>query len=146
MPHVERTGFVGAGASEVFDLVADRARAPEWVPGLTRVWDLTPREPGVGQRWKWRYEVLGIPFEGEAEMTGFEPGRECRFRTSGLVTSVWTYAVKPAAGGSEVTVAVDYELADSLWGRIGDRLAFARINEGQAEKLIANLQRRFEAR
>jgi Polyketide cyclase / dehydrase and lipid transport len=143
MPHVEKKGKVEAEPQEVFSLLADRSRAPEWVPALTRVWDLTPPEPGVGQRWKWRYELLGLPLEGEGEMTGFEPGRQCRFRTTGLITSTWTYGVEPADGGSEVTVAVDYELPDSLWGRVGDRLAFARMNEGQAEKLIENLQRRF---
>ncbi|MGH9360941.1 MAG: SRPBCC family protein [Thermoanaerobaculia bacterium] len=146
MPHVERKGKVDAAPPEAFAFVADRGHAPEWVPNLTRVWDLEPREPQVGQRWKWEYELLGMSFEGEGEMTELEPGRRCRFRTKGLLASTWTYTVEPADGGSEVTVAVDYELPDTLWGRIGDRVAFARMNEGQAEKLIANLQRRFARR
>jgi carbon monoxide dehydrogenase subunit G len=143
MPHLEKSGKIAAPAGEVFMFLADRRNAPELLPELERVWDIEPAEAQLGQTWSWRYRLLGIPIEGTAEMVAFEPDRELRFVTRGIVDSTWTYRVERKDGGCEVAVAVDYELPDTLLAKIGDKMALQRINREQMNELLDNLGKRF---
>jgi hypothetical protein len=143
MPRIEKQAVVAGSAQDVFAFLSNRMNAPKLVPNLIRVWDIEPPQPGVGQNWKFEYRLLGMGFEGQAKMTKFEPGSHLEFQTTGKLDSTWSYHVKPQQSGSQVTVAVEYQLPDTLWAKIKDRVAYSRINEAQAEELLTNLSAQF---
>ncbi len=144
MHHIEKSAEIPATKSTVFDFLTDRQNAPSVVPNLNRVWDIQPPKAGVGQRWKFEFKMLGMAMQGDAEMVEFNAGELCRFTTKGMIKSTWTYRVSgTSTDRSNVTVSVDYELPDTLWAKLGDRLAFSRINESQAEQLLMNLAAHF---
>ncbi|HYE20327.1 MAG TPA: SRPBCC family protein [Tepidisphaeraceae bacterium] len=142
MPRAQKKTIVPAPQDQVFDYVSTRANAESFVPSL-KVHDVVGPD-GLGQRWQWEYRVLGIPVRGEAEMVAFDPPHAHTFKTTGMVPSTWTYAVAPVdAQSSELTLTVDYELPDSILGRLADALAVGPMNEAQADRIVANVREHF---
>ncbi len=62
-------------AEEVFAVVADFARNPEWQGGMEHCAWTTPPPHGVGSRYAQRARFLGRPIVTEFEVTAYEPGR-----------------------------------------------------------------------
>ena len=143
MPHIEKQAAILAARSEVFAFLAERNNAPKLVPNLVRVWEIHPSEAGVGQNWKFEYRLLGITFQGTAEMIAFQHGERLQFKTTGKLDSTWTYTVADDGEHCRVTIAVDYDLPDTLWAKVKDRVAYSRINEAQVEHLLTNLAAQF---
>ena len=79
---------------------------------------LTPTDiegdAGVGQTWKWRYELLGRELEGTGRGVELEPGSLYAFETEGAVASRFTYRAEAAGDGTQLTVEVEADLPSEL--------------------------------
>ena len=140
MSRIENRRKIDADPASVFTYLAERENAPKLVPHLERVWDVQPAQAGVGQTWRWAFRLFGLPFEGTAKMLEFEPGRRLRFETVGKLHTFWTYAVAPAAGGSDVTVTVEHDIPDTVLGKVADRVALGKLGESSTKQVLDNLQ------
>jgi uncharacterized protein YndB with AHSA1/START domain len=93
---------VAASPEQVWEVVSDVTRMPEWSPELRRLYVLGSRKSGVGTL------MLGINRRGLAvwpttsKVVRFEPGKAVAWRTreSG---ATWTYEIEPAVEGTRIT-------------------------------------------
>lgn len=145
MSHIEKSAVIHCTPAVVWESLSRRENAPLIVPGLVRVWDIRPAEACLGQTWQFEFKLLGLVMPGTARMTAFDAGRQLQFQTTNSVESRWTYSVAPDGAHARVTVAVDYTLPDTLWGRLKDRIAVSRIHESQIEEILVNLEAKLGA-
>lgn len=103
----EVSGYVDAPPAEVYDLVSDVTRTPEFSPEVQRCTWLPPATgPAVGARFVAVNKVArGPSWRNKPVVTVAEPGREFAFsRTEPLSgTVVWRYRLKPEGSGTRVT-------------------------------------------
>lgn len=93
---------VDASPSDVWAVVSDVTRMPEFSPELRRLFPVGGREPRVGMR------MVGINRRGYAvwpttsQVVRFEPGRAVAWHTreSG---ATWTYELEPSEAGTRLT-------------------------------------------
>lgn len=147
MSRVEKKAVIKADPEKLFAFLAERSNAPKLVPHLERVWDIKPAAAGVGQTWRWAFRLFGMAFEGTAEMIEFNPAGRLRFKTVGKLHSTWTYNVQRLQDdrGSEVTVAVEHDIPDTVLGKVADRVALSKLAESSTQQVLDNLQKHFAA-
>jgi hypothetical protein len=145
MSHIEKSSVIHCTPGIAWEFIAHRENSPLVVPGLMRVWDIRPAEAGLGQSWQFEFKLLGLVIPGTARVTAFDAGRQLQFQTSNSVESRWTYSIAPEGTHARVTIAVDYTLPDTLWGRLKDRVVVGRIHESQIEEILINLEAKLGA-
>lgn len=134
----EVSTVVAAAPDEVYELVADVTRTPEFSPDVVRIrWLDGATGPAVGAR----FEAVnrsqhGKTWRNRPMVTTAEPGREFAFaRTEPFAgTIVWRYRFEPADGGTRVTESYEVARPISRFGwfvieklfRAGDRRAALR--------------------
>lgn len=93
---------ISAGPDEVWAVVSDVARMPEFSPELRRLYVIGSKQPRVGMN------LVGINRRGPvawpttSKVVRFEPGRAVAWKTreSG---ATWTYELEPTGSGTRVT-------------------------------------------
>lgn len=93
---------ISAGPDEVWAVVSDVTRMPEFSPELRRLYVVGSKEPRVGMN------LVGINRRGlvawptTSKVVRFEPGRAVAWKTreSG---ATWTYELEPTGSGTRVT-------------------------------------------
>lgn len=93
---------ISAGTDEVWAVVSDVARMPEFSPELRRLYVIGSKEPRVGMT------LVGINRRGlvawptTSKVVRFEPGRVVAWKTreSG---ATWTYELEPTESGTRLT-------------------------------------------
>jgi uncharacterized protein YndB with AHSA1/START domain len=95
---------------EVFPVVADGERLPEWMEDFERVEQVSEGPPGLGT--EYRYKFKRSP-ESTFQWSEFEPGRRVAWDGPALKTGPGSLQprggidVEPAAEGSRVRVTLD---------------------------------------
>lgn len=136
---------IDATPDEVYALVADVTRMPEWSPEILRCeWLDGATEASVGARFVATNKVRrGPSWKNRPVVTVAEPGRELAFsRTEKLAgTVVWRYRFAPEGAGTQVVES--YEVTEPLtragWfviGRLfGCRDRRAELRDGMRQTL-----------
>lgn len=125
------SAYVGAPPEEVYALVADVTRTPEFSPEILRcTWLDGATGPVVGARFEAVNKVTrGPSWKNRPVVTAAEPGREFAFaRTEKLTGTVeWRYQFEPEGTGTRVTESyeVTRPISRTGWFIIG-RLFGAR--------------------
>jgi carbon monoxide dehydrogenase subunit G len=141
MPHVTVSVEIAAPVEEVFTFVADRPeRATSFLPGLARIDNVTPAEPGPGQTWDFEFDWFGLVISGRSRCTVLERPRQFQFRTETGSKSTWDYAFAPSGSGTRVTLDVDYEVPANLLARYASAGALEKMNHDRAAQALANLK------
>ncbi|MDT0278050.1 SRPBCC family protein [Blastococcus goldschmidtiae] len=138
LEHDEVSLVVPAPPEQVYDLVADVTRTPEFSPDVVRCrWLGGATGPAAGAR----FEAVNTTPEGRTwknrpVVRTADPGREFAFaRTEPFAgTILWRYRFEPVAGGTRVTESYDVERPVTRVGwfviervfRAGDRKAALR--------------------
>jgi hypothetical protein len=104
---------VPLGPDEAMRLWTDVSRWPSFVEGFARRLELSPEWPAKGARVVWESNP-----DGRGRVTETVVESEARVFTTQVfeeqLMGTQTFQVAPAGGGSEVALALDYELAK--WG------------------------------
>lgn len=142
MAKVERGILIKAPVEKVFSYITDPKNELEWLPSITDVRDVTGL--GVGMRWGWSYKMLGLSLKGETEVTEFVSNTRYVYKSSGGITSTWTFSFQPEAGGTRLNLAVQYTIPIPVLGKVAERLVLAQ-NEREADLAVANMKARLES-
>jgi uncharacterized protein YndB with AHSA1/START domain len=142
---VKRETVVPAPPEEVWRLVSDPARLPQWWPGVTRVEEATP------ETWT---TVLSSP-KGKAVRADYtrleiEPERRVVWRQEVdespferiLAAAATEIAIAPDEGGTRVTVALDQKPRG--WARFAP-LQFRAAGRRQVQGAVDGLKAVFES-
>lgn len=151
LDHDEVTVRVDASPEQVYDLVADVTRTPEYSPEILRcTWLDGASGPAVGARFEAVNKAgRGPAWKNRPVVTVAERGREFAFsRTERFAgTVVWRYRLRPDAGGTVVTESYDvaapisrigWFVIGTLYGR-RDRRADLRVGMQHSLRRIRDL-------
>jgi uncharacterized protein YndB with AHSA1/START domain len=93
---------ISAGPDEVWAVVSDVARMPEFSPELRRLYVIGSKEPRVGMNLVGINRRKYVAWPTTSKVVRFEPGRAVAWKTreSG---ATWTYELEPTGSGTRVT-------------------------------------------
>lgn len=143
MAKAERSIVIHAPVEKVFDFAADPSHLPEFWPSMIEVKDIQPL-PNGGHRFHWVYKMAGMRFEGTSDDVEYVPNQQLIQKSRGGIESTITWTFQPEADGARVTFQAEYTVPVPLLGRIAEA-AIVKVNEHEAETLLANLKARMEA-
>lgn len=134
-PTAETSLTVSAPPDEVWGLVSDVARTPEWSPVVRRIeWLGDATDPSVGARFKGHNLFNGFRWSRVCVVTECEPARRFAFSTLGRggEQTRWRYRLERSNGGTEVALA--YEVVSTpRWVRLARRMPGGKAtNDRQA--------------
>lgn len=142
MANVKRSILVNAPAKKVYTYLSDYKNQPDWIPSSVEVWNAS--EPGVGQRFKWKYKMAGVLIEGESVVTELVPNKRIAFQTKGAVASDWLLVLDAKDGGTEVELHIEYTIPVPVLGKVAEKIVLKR-NEREADLAMENIKATMEA-
>ena len=133
MKQTSLTRHLDVPAESAFATITDLSRLPAWNAGITRVLDV-PAELAPGQEWVVEVTALGQHWPSRSRLTALDPeARTFSYRTQtddgNPSYADWTWTVKDAPGGCDVTVA--WQLSPQTFWR---RTLLARIRQRQLRR------------
>ncbi len=144
MTKIHRHTVVQADPERCFDFIADPSLAPLFISGLYAITPIEVEPRGKGNRWRFEYDMFGVPLRGDSECIEFERPSRYVWRSDPATSTVMTtfsYAFEPHEGGTRVSLDVEYEIPPKvLGGKIADKLVVERMNEHEADTAINNLK------
>jgi len=144
MKKITRTITINAPVEKVFGYMTDPTNLPEIWPSMVEVKDAKLLPEHIGSSFGWVYKMAGMRFEGSSEVTEHVTSqRQVTKSTKGIQSMfVWTY--QPEGGGTKLTVDLEYTIPIPLLGKLAEAF-IVKLNEHEADILLANLKARMEA-
>jgi uncharacterized membrane protein len=140
MTKVERSIEINASPEKIWPF-AKFDKLPEWYYPMKKVEWKTAEKNTVGSIARVTGDLAGMKVEWDAEITESVENRVGAYRSiSGNVTSFGSTTLNPAKTGTQVTVAVDYQLPYSVLGKMLDKLKFHRAFEKSFETSLKKLK------
>jgi uncharacterized membrane protein len=130
---IRRDAVVLAGPDEVYKLIADLPRRPEWLAEIQRVDAEGVAEPGV--RFTGESSLLLHDFVGESVVVGAEPGRRLTEHIVLGARLVSTWTLEPAGDGTRVRHEIDIDFPHGPLGRLERWLLCRRMMRMQRKSL-----------
>lgn len=140
MAKISASLVINKPIQEVFDYAATPKNGPAFIPNLNENSNVEPEQPGVGQKFDWRFNMGGVDLRGNAEVTEFEAPHKVTVVTSGDTSSTWAYSFQDENGNTKVTLEVEYEVAESALQKLANRVVVERLNQRTAEQSLENLK------
>ncbi len=109
--HVSASRIIDASADEVFRIITDIARLPQWNSAITAVID-RPDRIEIGDQWLVELRGLGQRWRSRSEAEVLDPiGRCFAYRSAtddgNPSYALWTWVVTDQAAGALVTIACE---------------------------------------
>ena len=147
MARIERQVEIHRPPPEVFALLTDLDRLPEWatiVVGTRDVSELPLRE---GCTFRQTLRVLGREVESDWRVTELDAPRRVAYEAAapGGGTLTMRQTVLPGDAGSRVELELDYEVPGGWLGELLDRGLIEQQNEREAEQSLEQLKTLAEA-
>lgn len=141
---VERGIDIARPAGEVFDLVADAERLPEFFMGLTRWRPVGSQLEGPGARFLVRMKVGSIEAGGRIRIARWEPPRLITWESEQGIPQRGAWRIREVDGRTELRVELEYDLSGGPLGWLVDRLV-ARIVGRNLMATLMSARRLLEA-
>ena len=139
--HGSATAVVQAPPADVFDLITDIERLPEWNRCVEKILEAPPALEG-GAEWVVQMHAMGVRWPSRSHVHEVNP-RALRFRyrsqsDDGNPSSAeWTWELEPIAGGTSVTVRWDLYPRTNFRKLIAVRLRSRQLRTEVAQSLAA---------
>jgi uncharacterized membrane protein len=140
MSHIYRSVTLSKDPGMVIDYIADVRNHPAFISALRSVSELSGESNRVGTTWKWTFVMAGVEIEGSAKTTTFESGKEFAYKTTGGVSSQFSYRVEKSGSDNTLVVEINYEPPPGVLGKIVDATIVERQNEAEADRTVQNLR------
>lgn len=144
MGRIEQSVEIDAPVEEVFVLLKDIERMPEYMPGIKEHKVLSEGPIGNGTRTR----CVSEPSPGRetvynAEISDYEENRSLGWRCpeGPKMEGLWT--LEPRGDGTLLSLKMEYQLPYSVLGSILDKLKVEKIMAGQVDQGLRNLQDMF---
>lgn len=141
MPVVEQFIDIPAPVEAVFAFIADSPeRQPEWWRQFELQERVTPPPTRLGSVSHYIYNMLGVTIKGEHEVVGINRPEYLHVKTTSGIDSAFEFFFKPQAGGTRLTVRVDYKLPGSVIGQLLNRVIIEQQNETALHEALGALK------
>jgi uncharacterized membrane protein len=143
MATVNKSITIHAPIEKVFKYTTDQTNLPEIWPSLVEN-KVVERLPNGGTKAQFVYKMAGMRFEGISIDTEFIPNQRVVSKTEEGVESEITWEYQSEGEATKVTFRAEYTVPIPLLGKLAEAL-IVKLNENEAETLLANLKARMEA-
>ena len=140
MSTIHKTVEIRAPAAQIFSFLAQPDHLPEIWPNLIAVRDVE-QKPDGGHRFGWVYKMAGLRVHGHSETVAIEPNHLLVDKSDRGLPNTFRWTYEPKDGSTQVTLDVEYQAPFRMAEPI-----LRRINEHDADQLLANLKRKMEAK
>jgi uncharacterized membrane protein len=140
MATIRRSISMRAAVDRVFDYLADPGKLPAIWPSLVAVRNVVVH--ANGSSFDWDYKLMGMKIHGHSDPVELIKNERLVTRSATGIPNTFRWLFAARAELTEVTLEVDYQVP--VLGRLAEGLV-GRINQREAEVLLANLKRTLEA-
>ena len=140
MATIHQSIDIAAPAEQVFAILTDPQRLPEYAPGVTSVEDIRSTEQHLGDSFRATYAVLGLRFPMSFTVTEHEPPTSRTTRFEGGMKGAWTWRLSPRGKSTHLTTTMEYEMAGGILGKAMNAVLVERMNEKNAKGMLKNLK------
>ena len=126
MISIERSILIERPAADVFALVSDPARYPEFFAGITKWESRSEKTRGIGARFKVLMKVGSIEAGGAITVSNWEDDAVISWASEQGIRHKGQWSLEPNGDATELTLLMEYELAGGPVGWVVERIA-ARI-------------------
>jgi len=141
MAKISRKATINAPVEKVFSYLNNPMNQLEWLPSITSVRNVNGE--GKGQTFSWTYKMAGLPLTGKTETVEYVPNKRFVIKSSGGITSMWTWQFSKAEGKTELDLALEYTVPVPVLGKLAEKLV-QRQNAREATLAMANIKNRME--
>jgi uncharacterized membrane protein len=142
MAKIRKSVSINAPLNTVFAYMTHPENLLEIWPSMIEVSNVKRKEDGAHD-FDWVYKMAGMRFKGHSETIEAQPNARVVLKNEGGIPSTFTWTYAAEGSGTKLTVEVEYTLP----GKLLDKLAtpfLERVNEREAETLLANAKERIE--
>jgi len=141
MAKIVKSITMKAPVEKVYDYICEPTNLPEIWPSLVEIKDVQ-KLPSGGTKERWVYKMAGIRLEGTSESEDTKNQRIVSKSKGGAEsTQIWMF--QPEAGGTKVTLEVEYTVPIPVLGKLAEAI-IVKMNEHEVELILANLKVRME--
>ena len=141
MASTKTSTVIQAPIEEGFAYVSDPTNIPEWLVNLSAISDVTGS--GVGQRYRWKYTMIGLPFDGETTVKEHITNERLVTESTGGIPNTFTMVFEPHEGGTKLDVDTEYTIPVPVLGKLAEKLVAKRVQR-EAEQSAQNIKERLE--
>jgi carbon monoxide dehydrogenase subunit G len=146
MAQIRRDNEIRQPPAEVFAVLTDLDRLPDWATIVADTREVSDRPLRIGCTFRQRLRVLGQELETSWRVTDLDAPRTVAYEATGPAGSRldMRQTVDPVADGSRVSLEVDYDLPGGVIGEALDRAVVQSQNESEAERSLGRLRQLLE--
>ena len=142
MEKVQKSITIEVPVEKVFAYINVPTNLPEVWPSMVEAKDVQ-KLPNGGNRFGWIYKMAGVRLEGTSEDTDVIMNQHVVSETKGGIDSTVTWKTESEGDGTKVTFVAEYTVPVPLVGKLAEKF-IVKMNEKEAETLLANLKARME--
>jgi uncharacterized protein YndB with AHSA1/START domain len=143
MATIKKTIVIHAPLEKVFGYLTEPTNLPDIWPSMVEVKDIQ-QLPNGGTSFQWVYKMAGMRFEGVNQTTEYIANQRVVTKNETGIPSTFTWTYQPEQGGTKLTMETTYTMPVPLLGKLAEA-AIVKLNEHEAETLLANLKAKMEA-
>jgi uncharacterized membrane protein len=142
MAKITKSVTINAPVEKAFAFISDPMNLPEIWPSMIEVKDVQA-SPAGGYNFGSAYKMAGMRFEVAAETTEYITNQRIVTKSTKGIESTFVWIYQPEAGGTKLTLEVDYTVPIPLLGKLAEAF-IVKQNEHEAGVMLANLKARME--
>ncbi len=143
MAEIKRSISIDAPVEKVFAHIDNPSNLPVVWPSLVEVKDIEELPTG-GKKYNWVYKMAGVRLEGTTETTDYVANQRLVTNVYGGVDSTFVWEFLPEGDGTKLNLSIEYIVPVPVLGKLAEGL-IVKLNEREADTLVANLRDRLEA-
>jgi carbon monoxide dehydrogenase subunit G len=141
VPTVTQTVDISAPVNRVYSFIADRPEgATSFIPGLNRIFNVSPATADVGQTWDYEFNWFGLVISGQTRCTALDRPRRYQFQTMTGNRSTWSYRFEPKDAATRVTLDVEYDVPQNMLARYASQGTLEKMNQERAAEALSTLK------
>src|SRR5256885_3999617 len=148
MSQIHATVTIDTPVEKVLEFLDDPANLAKCAPLLKRAVEVGRSGRRVGNSFRVTYRVLGMPFNEEFTVIGFEPPRRHtphrRFQiwqtVQGPVRGNFTWTLEAEGNQTYASLDAAYQLTGGVFGRVLDALLVERAVKKDVDHMLENMK------
>ena len=130
---------INAPIQKVFEYTATPDNGPMFIPNLNENSNISVTPTQIGQKWDWRFNMVGVDITGEAEVIELEAPHVWKLRFTGGSNGTWKFMFEKANDVTKVSLEVEYEIPDGVVGKLSAN-AVEKINQKNTDDILQHLK------
>lgn len=139
MNKAQATVSISQPVQKVFEYTASPENGPMFIPNLNQNANITGTPHQVGQKWNWRFNMVGVDFMGSAEVIKSEAPTAWSLKSTGGIDSTWNFTFEDKGEATNVTLEVEYQIPSGVVGKLTAD-AVEKINQKTTSEALSHLK------